>query len=224
MVVGLAVLLALPFLLWGDAFEAAFSQERVVDRLDASRGWAWLAGIGLLAADIVLPMPATVVMTALGMVYGALVGGLVAAAGSFSAGAIAYALCRAFGRGIARRVAGDDELRRAEALFASAGGWAVALSRWMPLLPEVVACLAGLARMPMGRFAAALACGSLPLGFTFAFVGSLNVERPRLVLILSAALPALLWIIVGRSLARLTTRRAVRTGARRAGARREESS
>ena len=101
---------------------------------------------------------------------------------------------------------GRQELKRGERLFGSYGGWAVALSRWMPLLPEVVACFAGLVRMPGRKFLAALACGSIPMGFAFATMGQLGKAEPQLTIVLSALVPALLWLIVGRILTRLSQR------------------
>ncbi len=203
-VLALTVLFALPFIFWGDAFDAAFSPERTREVFDSWGSWAWLVGIALITSDIVLPMPATVVMTGLGSVYGPFLGGGIASAGSFIAGSVAYGACRLFGRRAACRVVGEDELRRGTELFSRIGGWAVALSRWLPVLPEVVACVAGLVKMPAGRFFASLACGSVPLGFTFAFLGRFSAESPGLTIALSAVLPAILWIVVGRTLSRLS--------------------
>ena len=73
-------------------------------------------------------------------------------------------------------------------------------------MPEVVAGVAGLVRMPAGKFFAALACGSIPMGFAFAAMGQMGKEEPELTIVLSAVVPALLWLIVGRILARLPLR------------------
>ena len=54
------------------------------------------------------------------------------------------------------------------------------------------------ARMPWRTFLAALTCGSLPLGFIFAAVGQVGQESPGLALLLSGAIPLLLWLIAGR--------------------------
>ena len=193
---GLAALVLGPFLLWGDALTAMFSQGGAVAWLRHYGQWAWGAGLLLLMVDLVLPIPGTVVMAALGYVYGPLVGGLLAGAGSFLAGTVGYTLCRLFGRGAAARIAGADDLARGERLFENAGGWLVVLSRWLPVFPEVVACMAGLMKMPSLRFHLALACGSLPLGFVFAAIGHAGVERPTLALVLSAAIPPVLWLLV----------------------------
>jgi uncharacterized membrane protein YdjX (TVP38/TMEM64 family) len=160
--------------------------------------WGWLAGIALLMTDLVLPIPSTVVMSALGFVYGPLVGGALAAAGSWLAGMLAYGLCRLLGPGVARRLVGEKDLARGQAVFARIGGWLVAWSRWLPVLQETIACMAGLTRMPFGAFALALACGCLPMGFAFAAIGHAGVANPALAITLSAALPPILWLVSRR--------------------------
>ena len=137
-------------------------------------------------------------MSALGYVYGPLVGGIVSACGSFAAGMFAYGICRKVGHRAAAWLVGEKDLEKGERLFARSGGWIVALSRCLPLLPEVIACLAGLARMPLRKFALALACGSVPLGFVFAWIGSLGEDRPGLAIGLSLAIPPILWLVAGK--------------------------
>ena len=190
----LALLFSVPFLLLGDAFQERISADgRVSSWIEDYGSWAWMVGVLLLAADLVLPVPSTAVMSALGLVYGAFLGGLIGSVGSILSGCLGYGICRSLGRRAAIRIAGEKDLRRGERLFASVGGWVVALSRWLPLLPEVVACMAGLTRMPPTQFLLALVCGTLPLAFTFAAVGERGVDSPVLALLLSAALPVVLW-------------------------------
>lgn len=202
----LAVTVALPFVLWGDRFETAFSEGQTADWLLDLGPYAWLSAIGLLVADLVLPIPSTAVMAGLGMIYGPWVGGLVATAGSALAGLIGYSLCRIFGRPVARWLAGEAMLTYGQQLFSRIGGWLVALSRWQPILPEVVACLAGLSRMRLGMFVLALLCGSAPLGFVFAAIGYRGQEQPVLTLILSAFAPLLLWFLMKPVIERLAKR------------------
>jgi len=187
-----------PWLAWGEAFDAALDPAGLSAALGDSPVRVAAVGTLLIVADVLLPVPATPVMSALGLLLGPWVGGAVAALASFLAGCLAYALARLLGRGPAAWVAGDG-LAALESQFRERGGWMVALSRWTPLLPEAVAALAGISRMPFRRFAAALACGSLPLGLAFAWVGHLGHRSPALALALSALLPALLWLTVGRA-------------------------
>jgi len=149
------------------------------------------------ASDLLLPIPSTAIMAALGLVYGPIWGGLIGTAGSFLGGALGYGLCRWFGRPLALRILGPDGLVQGERLFARAGGWLVALSRWLPILPEVIACMAGVTRMPVWAFVAALLCGAAPMAFTFAAIGHLGGDHPVLAIVLSALAPPLLWLLVG---------------------------
>ncbi len=192
----LVVIVALPFFLIGDELAQSLSGEGATHWLKESGPYAWLTAIGLLIADLLLPVPTTAVIAALGIVYGPVLGGLVATVGSVSSGLIGYGVCRRFGRPVARWFVGDKALGDGERYFARAGGWMVVLSRWLPVLSEVIACIAGLARMPFPIFLVALLCGSIPLSFVFSVIGHAGEDRPLLTLGLSALLPVLLWLVL----------------------------
>ena len=134
---GLAVALMIPFLIWDEWFTRMFSGDELVIWLRARGALGWAAGILLLIGDLFLPIPGTAVMAGLGFVYGPVFGGFVSALGSFLSGMLAYGLCRGFGHGLALKLAGEADLRKGEHLFERSGGWIVALSRCLPLLPEV---------------------------------------------------------------------------------------
>jgi len=188
----LAVAFTIPFLIWGSTFQELFT----VEWLKGWGSWAWLAGIVLLLLDLVLPIPGTAVMTALGMIYGSIVGGLIGSIGSILSGVLAYALCRVFGIKIAEKIAGPSALEKSRSIFAKTGGWIVVLSRWLPIMPEVVACMAGISRMPLRIFLSALVAGCLPLAFIFSVIGQTGREHPRITMILSVLAPALIWLAV----------------------------
>lgn len=195
---GLAAVFLIPFLLWGDRLEV--TPELVAERLRGFGGWAWAVALLLLAADLFLPVPATAVLAALGFLYGPWAGGLIGALGSVSSGLIGYGLCRALGRGVALRLVGERDLERGTRLFERFGAWLVVLSRWLPLFPEVISCAAGLIRMPWTRFVAALVCGSVPMSFTYAWVGHAGNRHPGLATVLSLLGPPVLWLLIGRLL------------------------
>src|SRR6476620_10136865 len=78
------------FFLLGDA---------LVDRgrLESLGPWAWLVAVGLLVADVFLPIPTTVIITVMGQKYGPLLGGAIGTLGCFSAGIVAYGATRMLG-------------------------------------------------------------------------------------------------------------------------------
>jgi uncharacterized membrane protein YdjX (TVP38/TMEM64 family) len=194
----LALIFLIPFIIWGDAMESALSNESAIQWLNGFEEWAWAAGVGLLLLDFILPIPGTAVMSALGFVYGPVIGGFIASGGSILSGWVAYIASRLIGPTAARKLLGEKDYERGKKLFANTGGWIVAFSRWLPLIPEVVACMAGLSRMPFGKFMVALTCGSVPLGFIFAYIGSTGNDSPVTAILLSAGIPPILWLIAHR--------------------------
>jgi uncharacterized membrane protein YdjX (TVP38/TMEM64 family) len=199
--IGLAALVSLPFLLVGHGFEELMGGGAGLRLLLDFGRWAWLAGLVLLTLDLFLPVPATGIMAALGAVYGPLQGGTLAALGSFIAGSLGYGLCRLLGPPAAKKLLGPTGLSHAEHRFDAIGAWLVVLSRALPVLPEVVVCMAGLLGMPARRFFPALLCGSLPIGFTMAGLGAVGSERPLLTLAIATLVPAGLWFLLRRQFA-----------------------
>jgi uncharacterized membrane protein YdjX (TVP38/TMEM64 family) len=173
-----------------------FTGDAAVTWIRGWGAWGWLAVIGLLMSDLFLPIPATPVMSAAGYLFGPWIGGFVGSTGSVASGLLGYWLCRGFGRGFAAWLAGEKEMSEHETLFRRSGPWLVAASRWLPLLPEVVSCLAGLTLMPARTFTLALICGSVPMSFVYAAIGASGQDNPRLAIGLSVLVPPLLWAVV----------------------------
>ena len=159
--------------------------------------WAWAVGIALIWADLVLPVPQTAVIAALGIIYGTVVGGLLGSVGLISSGILGYALMRTAARRFVDRLVGRQSLHKMESLFDRAGAWAIVLTRSLPYsVPEAVVFLAGLAGMPMGKFTLALTVGSVPTAFAFAAIGAGWADQPIMALTVSYVLPILLLPIV----------------------------
>jgi uncharacterized membrane protein YdjX (TVP38/TMEM64 family) len=155
--------------------------------------WAWAAGIVLIWADLVLPVPQTVVIAALGVVYGTALGGLLGSVGQITGGLLGYVLMLTSARRMVKRFVGPQPLNRMESLFERSGAWAIVLTRSLPYsIPEAMVFLAGLAGMPTTKFTAALALGSVPTAFVFAAIGAGWADQPILALVVSYVLPILL--------------------------------
>ena len=179
--------------LFGQGLEQVWNVEALSNRFADAKSWAWLAGIGLLVADLLLPIPGTIVMSALGVVYGFWIGGVIAVVGSMLAGILGYGVGRFFNEDLAKRWLGERDFERGRALFGRGGAWVVAMSRALPILPEVLACMAGLLRMPFGKFCVALACGAVPMGFLYAWIGTMGRDYPGWGLGFGIGVPAILW-------------------------------
>jgi uncharacterized membrane protein YdjX (TVP38/TMEM64 family) len=155
--------------------------------------WAWALGIALIWADLVLPIPQTVVIAALGIIYGTWLGGLLGSFGLIAGGLLGYGLMLTSARRYVQRFVGPHSLRKMESLFDRGGAWAIVLTRSLPYsVPEAMVFLAGLAGMPMREFTAALTIGSVPTAFIFAAIGAGWADQPILALVVSYVLTILL--------------------------------
>lgn len=155
--------------------------------------WAWALGIALIWADLVLPVPQTAVIAALGIIYGTLPGGLLGSIGLITGGLLGYGLMRTSARRFVQRFVGPRSLHKMESLFDRGGAWAIILTRSLPYsVPEAMVFLAGLAGMPMRKVAAALTIGGVPTAFAFAAIGAGWADQPVVALALSYVLPILL--------------------------------
>lgn len=195
-VLALVAIMLVPVLIFDDEIDSYFAGEEGLRRLQEYGAWAWLVAIGLIVSDLVLPVPSTAVIAALGMMYGPWLGGLIGGIGSTLAGLVAYGGCRLLGQRVLDFLVGEANLDRLRRFFERYGLWTIALSRWLPLLPEALCCLAGMARMRAGPFLAALACGSLAMGFVFAFLGMTYLDRPVVGLVVSALIPIAVWPLI----------------------------
>jgi hypothetical protein len=72
-------------------------------KYDAS---AWAIGIALIWGDLVLPVPQTVVIAALGIIYGTVLGGLLGSVGLITGGLLGYVLMLTSARRIVKRGTG----------------------------------------------------------------------------------------------------------------------
>ncbi len=187
----------LPLVLASCAIPTPQEASDAVLTLQQYEGWAWALGIALIWADLVLPVPQTAVIAALGIIYGTLLGGLLGSFGLITGGLLGYVLMRTSARRYVQRFIGPRSLHKVESLLDEGGAWAIVLTRSLPYsIPEAMVFLAGLAGMPMKKFIAALTIGSVPTAFVFAGVGAGWADQPILALVVSYVLPILLLPIV----------------------------
>jgi uncharacterized membrane protein YdjX (TVP38/TMEM64 family) len=189
----LAALFLLEFQLIGQDFELLFSQQRCIEWFSRIKPYGWAIGIGLLMGDLVLPVPATGIMAALGNVYGVIAGTLFGVIGSAGAGFIGYGVGRFLGRKGSRFLASEEDLDRFQRLFDKWGGIAIIISRIMPVLPEVLTILAGIARMHPVRFTVSLLLGTFFTSLLFSWIGYASRSLPGYGMLAAVLIPLLIW-------------------------------
>ncbi|MCE5325345.1 MAG: VTT domain-containing protein [Planctomycetaceae bacterium] len=204
-------ILLVPYFIWHDQMDAYFASAQYQQWLASVKPYAWLIGLALLAADAFLPVPAPPVMATMGVLYGTLVGGIIAAAGSILAGLVGFGIGRLAGKRVLRLLCNQQELVELQRFFDTWGAAGIVASRALPVAPEVLTVLAGIARMHLGRFMLALLLGGIPIGVLLAWAGSQAQQSSGLLLVLTL-IPAGLWCLYLLVMARMTRKRAAGEG------------
>lgn len=134
---------------------------------------AAILGVGLLLADIFIPVPSSIIMIALGAAFGVL-GGFLLALGASLGGALIGWWIGKKGSAWTDRFVSPREQARAQAFLARHGMVAVVLSRSIPVLSETVAIMAGAARMDGKAFFFGALLGTIPPTLVYAIAGSMT--------------------------------------------------
>lgn len=128
-------------------------------------------GVGLLTADVVLPVPSSLVMVAHGAVFGVVLGTLLSLLGSLGAALFGFAIGRRGGR-LLGHVVSPVERSRADYLLGRWGALALIVTRPIPVLAETVAIMAGTTSLGWSKLALASLAGSLPPALLYALTGA----------------------------------------------------
>lgn len=165
-----------PFMLFGARTEA-WAAGILAD----ARALGWTAqalAVFLLASDVLLPVPSSLVSVACGAAWGLGAGSLISALGMTLGSCLGYALGRWAGDAGLRRWAGDAPRERVERLHARYGPWIVALLRPVPVLAEASSVVAGYGRWPWWRYFALSAAANLVV--SLAYCGAVAALRGAL--------------------------------------------
>lgn len=184
-----------PFLWFGEAAEARFIAW--LDR-STSPGVSAALVIGLLASDLFLPVPSSVVSTFAGKVLG-FWGGTAASWLGMTLGAVlAFGLVRVLGRPIARRLSSEEELARMEAMVDRYGLFILIVARPVPVFAEASVLMLGMMQLGWLRFLLAVGLSNLGIAAAYALLGY-RVQLP-IALAASIAVPLLVTLLAKRVL------------------------
>jgi uncharacterized membrane protein YdjX (TVP38/TMEM64 family) len=153
-------------------------------------------GVGLLIADVLLPVPSSLVMVAHGAIFGVVIGTLLSLLGSVGAALFGFAIGRRGGR-ILERLVTPAERARADYLLGRWGALAIIITRPVPLLAETVSIMAGASPMSWSSLFFASFAGSLPPALLYALTGAAvaNFQSTALMFGVVMAVAGLFWLI-----------------------------
>jgi uncharacterized membrane protein YdjX (TVP38/TMEM64 family) len=153
--------------------------------------------IGLLAADLLLPIPSSLVMVLSGAAFGVVGGSALSLVGSVGGEWLGFELVRRYGTTASRRLVGDAELARMRAVMARHGAAAVVVTRALPVVMETMSVVAGLSGMSRWTFLRASLIGTLPVVVVYAYAGAVSRATsslaPAVVILIAVAAAAWVW-------------------------------
>lgn len=189
----LTLAIVLPFLLWGERAETWVAQFL----RNESSLWLLAAAIFLLlAADIFLPIPSSVVATASGAFLGIGLGTIASAAG-LTAGVLAGLLIgRRYGRPACRAFVGPQEYDRLERYFRSHGNLILVLMRPVPVLAEASVISAASLGVEIKSAMTYTTLANLGVAFAYACLGAWAAGRGTFILVFLTSLvpPAIFFL------------------------------
>ena len=153
-------------------------------------------GVGLLIADVVLPVPSSIVMVAHGALFGVLWGTILSLIGSVGAAVFGFAIGRRGGK-LLERVVTPAERERASSILERWGTLAIIVTRPVPLLAETVAIMAGASSMSWRAIVLASIAGSLPPALLYALTGAAVADLQNTALMFGIVLlvAGLFWLV-----------------------------
>lgn len=186
-VLGMAILafIIVPFLIFEDAITA--QAERILTP-DLHPGLVGIFIGLLLAGDVVLPVPSSLVSASSGAFLGFAGGTLVCWIGMTLGCLFGHWIGSTGGTAAIRRLLGEEELEKASSLATRFGWGMLVLMRAVPVLAEASTIAAGAAGLSLLRFTAVTALANLGIAAVYAAIGAYAYEANSFLLAFAGAL------------------------------------
>lgn len=149
----------------------------------------------LLFADLFIAVPTLTVIMLSGYFLGHFYGAIASITGVMLAGIFGYIVSYFYGENLERLIVKDPAERKVlRAQFEQYGIFMILLSRAMPILPEVTACMSGITKMNFVKFLIAWICSSVPYVIIAAYAGSIStLDNPKPAIITAIGLTTVFW-------------------------------
>jgi uncharacterized membrane protein YdjX (TVP38/TMEM64 family) len=187
----------LPLLFLGLSFE-----DRVIGwfEQELSDGVRFALIVAVLAGDLFLPIPSSMVSTYGGGILGTWPATAASWLGMTLGAAAGFGLARVFGNRFSARYAGAGDLQQMAALSRKFGPLALVLTRALPILAEACVLLMGATRLSWRRFLVPVLAGNFVVSLTYAACGEYFEGKDALLLavLLSGIVPLGIAVIARR--------------------------
>lgn len=174
----------LPFLFFGGELE---DWLRGMAENPPSDATTFSLVVGLLATDIFLPIPSSVVVTMGGWQLGRWLGALAAWVGMNLGAAAGFGLARRWGQPFAHWFSKQEDLDRMKIISNRFGPLVLILTRAMPVFAEASVLIAGIHRLSWKRFLPAVVLSNLGIAVAYSVLGDYAEQHQWLPLALGVA-------------------------------------
>ena len=156
--------------------------------------------VGILAADLFLPVPSGPVSTLAGSQLGLGLGTAASALGMTLGGLVGFALAWRWGKPAAQKYCSRRQLEQLTTLCSRHGGWILLATRPLPIIAEAAVLALGALGMGWRDFVPLLVVSNLVLAAGFAYLGATASSQGwlPLALCLSVAVPLVGTALWGR--------------------------
>lgn len=189
--------LAVSWFLFDEKLQSGISQW-----LESSGVSKWtysLVVAGLLASDLLLPVPSSAILTHAGMYLGTLAGAFAGFVGLTVGSLVGFAVARWFGGSFVERKADRKDLEGLQKLTNKYGIFVVVFLRPVPILAEASVLLLGAGQMAWPGFLIWISISNFSVSFFFSAFGnwaSENQIHELFALLLAILVPVLLLFVV----------------------------
>jgi uncharacterized membrane protein YdjX (TVP38/TMEM64 family) len=156
--------------------------------------------VGVLATDVLLPVPSSVISTIGGVRLGWFLGTLASWLGMTLGAVLGFAIARKWGRPVVLWFSRDSDLTRMQSANDRFGVVLLIVTRAVPVLAEATVLLMGVQRMPWQSFLPPILLSNLGIALAYSAFGDIagrHLWMPAL-LAVAIALPLLLSAILSR--------------------------
>jgi len=176
-------LIIVPFCIWGKQIDAV-----VFTWIEKGQEYPLQFGIllsALLAVDIILPTPSSVISTGCGAILGLVWGTLASFVGMTISCVLGYFIGRYASTHFVSKLMGDS-MSSVEKFSSQYGRWFLIITRAVPILAEASVLFAGLGKQKFSEFIIITSMANLVISILYAYIGSYAVSINSFLLVFAA--------------------------------------
>jgi uncharacterized membrane protein YdjX (TVP38/TMEM64 family) len=179
------------------------------DTLNSASIGVALVGVGLLIADVFIPVPSSIIMIAHGALFGIVTGTILSVIGSLGSAMVGFGVGRQ-SNSLLQRFISPAESQRANALLERYGAVAIIITRPIPIVAETVAIMAGASSMSWRWMLVTSLAGIIPSALLYAVTGAtaMRLDNFLLTIISVLGIAVVFWLVERLFLSRLESLKA----------------